>query len=171
METDETLMVLYQSGEYGAFEELYRRHAGKVYGYLKKKLPAAADADDLLQLVFLKLHQSRARYDASLPVLPWLYTITRHAIIDEVRRKKATPVDAEKFDVAAEAAEDAGPSMEAILAIVPENERELLRLRFEEGLSFDDLSRRLGVAPPSLRKRVSRTIRTLRKALGGHDDE
>jgi len=165
VEADESLMVRYQNGEYGAFEEIYQRHSGKVYGYLKKHLPD--EADDLLQQTFLKLHHYRRRYDPKYPFLTWLFTITRRLVIDSLRKHHPIIVDS---DFLAKVPAEPGSTCERepgvlvkTLKSLPVEQQELLRLRFEEGLSFDDVAARLGVRPAAARKRVSRIVQALRK--------
>ncbi|MBI1861156.1 MAG: sigma-70 family RNA polymerase sigma factor [Deltaproteobacteria bacterium] len=161
-------MVLYQKGEYRAFEELYARHSGRVYGYLKSRLSDGGEVDDLVQQVFFKLHQSRSRFNSSYPFLPWLFAIVRNLQIDFMRKRKAIPMDVEKLGLAVES--QLHKSGEQILfddsmrGLAPA-ERDLIKLRFEEGLSFDDISRRIGLTPSNARKRISRLMGRLRKGM------
>ena len=83
--SDEELMSRYKFGEYPAFEELYRRHSGRVYGFILKRVKSRERAEELFQESFLRLHRNRSRYNDSLPFLPWLFTIARSAMIDGVR--------------------------------------------------------------------------------------
>ncbi len=169
--TDEELMVRYQNGNYLAFEELYGRHSGRVYGYLKKNVFQAAEVDDLLQQVFLKLHNSRYRYDPRFPFLPWLFAIARNLRIDFMRQRKMVSVDIDSLSLASEA-DGASPIrsdadwLEQSLKGLGTAERELITLRFQEGLSFDEISRRTGASALTLRKRVSRMVVKLRGLMG-----
>lgn len=68
--SDEELMRSYQKGDLMAFEVLFKRYAGRVLGFLSKKLSQVQLAQDLGQDVFLKLHRSRAQYAPHLPFAP-----------------------------------------------------------------------------------------------------
>lgn len=166
-------MMLYDEGEYGAFEELYFRHSGRVYGFLRNRLHLPGEAEDLLQSVFMKLHQSRNVYDGTLPFLPWIFAIARNVLIDHMRKRKAIPVESEKVIALADKRTAENPSIEGavnwdeILRLLPQEQRDLLVLRFEEGLSFEEIAMRCGGNGVSARKRISRTIQNVRKALLG----
>lgn len=164
-------MVRYQQGEYEAFSELYDRHSGKVYAYLKRHLPSQNQtADDLLQASFLKLHEHRTKYDPKYPFLAWLFSITRNTMIDSIRRKSATPTENAELErlvhrqtpVEEESKES---DVETALAGLPAAQGDLIRMRFKDGLSFEEISNRLGENPATIRKRISRTIQNLRKVL------
>ncbi|MBX9767430.1 MAG: hypothetical protein K2X47_09180, partial [Bdellovibrionales bacterium] len=57
--SDGELMELYKSGRMESFQILYNRHSAKVYGYFRGRLKNRAQADDLFQATFLKLHSHR----------------------------------------------------------------------------------------------------------------
>lgn len=73
--SDEELMTLYQDAREDAFRVLYDRHRGRMYGYLRKRLPNAEAANDVFQAAFLKLHRSKDQFDASYSFHPWLFTV------------------------------------------------------------------------------------------------
>ncbi len=175
-DTDEFLMVRYQQGETAAFSELYSRHSGKVFGYLKKHLSQAQAADDLLQIVFLKLHENRGRYKTSFPFLPWLFSITRHAMIDAIRKKAATPIEESALERLAGAHQEQEEQSQEValqraVASLPKVQRELIEMRFKEGLSFEEIGNRLRVSEPTIRKRISRTVQSLRKVFRSDGNE
>lgn len=162
--SDEELMSSYARGEYPAFQELYYRHSGRVLGFLCKRLNSKVDAEDVMQTVFLKLHQSRHRYDLKLPFLTWLFAITRNALIDHIRKLKKTTVELDASMVAEEA--PSGTEFSNVLKHLPEGQRKVLELRFSEGLSFEEISNRAGISEISARKRVSRALKKIKELFG-----
>lgn len=170
-QSDEALMEKYRQDEYPAFEALYHRHSGRVLAYFRKRLPNAGDAEDLLQQTFLHLHKARHRYDPQYPFLPWLFSICRNLWIDHLRRRKTIPVDPAVLDTQGSSeGESSGGSepedLNAILALLPDGQREILKLRFEQGLSFEVLAQQLSISEVSVRKRVSRAVGRLRELAG-----
>ena len=93
-ETDGSLMQLYQQGSIAAFDELYRRHSPKAYGYIRPRLVSRQQADDVLQSCFLKLHQSRHQFDPAQPFLPWFWSVLRSVHADALRRDLRNPAKA-----------------------------------------------------------------------------
>jgi RNA polymerase sigma-70 factor (ECF subfamily) len=164
---DETLMLAYQQGEERAFELLYRRYSPRVFGFLKKRTYDPDRVEEIFQMVFLKLHQSRAQYNASFPFAPWLFTICRTVLTDALRAIQIRPGDqAISLEGADEriAPESVGHPAAAIEGLSA-GDRALLDMRFTEGLNFEEIALRIGVAPATARQRLSRMIRGLRQRL------
>src|SRR6185295_1339485 len=91
--TDEELMRAYQGGDAQAFAELYRRHSGRVYAYLTRRLQKAEVANEVFQATFLKVHHSRHRFDFKFPFAQWLYVITKTVLLDHVRKEgRSVPI-------------------------------------------------------------------------------
>jgi len=57
--SDEELMAAYVGGDTSAFDEIFRRYSGMVIGFMRKGYLSLADAEDLMQQVFLQLHRAR----------------------------------------------------------------------------------------------------------------
>ena len=168
-ESDERIMVLYQNGDYAAFTELYQRYAKRVYGFIHSKITSLEDSADLTQTVFLKVHHSRSRYSDKYPFVSWVFTITRNILIDHYRKKKDSPLSLEKewflVDPSSIKEDENELLTQAKTAIETLNreQRGILSLRFDEGLSFDEISQKLGLSPQTVRKRVSRLLQKLRE--------
>ena len=169
--TDEELMKAYaEKGDYAAFEELYRRHSRLVYGFLTKKLRGKETIDDVFQATWLKMHRFRTRYDATLPFLPWLFTLCRNVMLDslrtEIRMREEPRQDIEALSEH-ESPDEAASSFDALrinewkAALSPE-QREVLSLRFEEDLSFDEIATRLRIKSSGARKISQRGLQKLR---------
>jgi DNA-directed RNA polymerase specialized sigma24 family protein len=157
--TDEELMNAYQEGDMGAFETLYQRHSGRLFGFLVRRTGNRSAAGDLFQTTFLKLHRYRRRYDPKFPFLPWLFTIAQRVLVDHYRK-----TGMERREIPAEPAETGSgaelPSLEALNPL----QREAIHLRFDEDQPFDEIARRLGTSAGNVRQIVSRAIRKLRGA-------
>jgi len=157
-------MRAYQQDDLPAFETLYARHAGRVLGYLKGRLRSETDALDVLQITFLKLHQSRHRYDPDFPFLPWLFTICRHALVDWVRARKPTQALDSLVLTAPTPEADTVAQFQGVLETLQAQDQQMLRLRFEQGFSFEQLAARLGISSVAARKRMGRLVARLRRA-------
>jgi RNA polymerase sigma factor (sigma-70 family) len=170
-ETDEKLMRAYQLGESRAFETLYHRYSPKVYGYVRGRMRDPGAADDVFQAVFMKLHQSRNLYDTRCAFAPWLFTIARTVLIDHMRkagRNEETPV--EDIEALAEPVEmnvSTGSSALGVdMSVIPERQQQILAMRYQDDLSFEEIAEKLSTTPANIRQLVSRAVRRL-KALQG----
>ena len=155
----------YQKGDETAFNTLYQRHSPRVFGYLKKRMPRPK-AEEVLQMIFLKLHQSRSQFDCTLPFSPWLFTITRSVVIDAAR--KGSIYDEARFSVLNESHEPAAPEEEVPVPPVPSlsgldrEKRECLEMRYLDEMTYESIAKRLRVSEDTVRQRVSRAIKSLR---------
>lgn len=175
--SDEKLMTAYANGNMQAFEQLFARHKGRILGYLYNKLRDRDEAEEVFQTTFAKLHAARDKYREDIPFLPWIFSITRNALIDHLRRNQvyrknlvfsdesignATAVESPKTSV--------GNTI-AGLATLSHRQREVLELRFDQDFSFDEIAARLQTSNGNARQMVSRAIRHLRKALSARKDQ
>jgi RNA polymerase sigma-70 factor (ECF subfamily) len=161
--TDEECMIAYQAGDIKGFNELYGRYSGRVYAYLLQRVKSADQASDLLQAVFLKLHLTRARYLARYPFVAWLFTLSRTVFLDHLRSCAARGVQIPFQPGVHDPVLEPPTQSEALdLSALNAEQREIVRLRFEEDLAFDEIARRLELSPANARQRLSRAIKRLR---------
>lgn len=157
-------MRAYQLGSEQAFDALYRRHSGRVYGYLKGKLSDRALVDDVFQGTFLKLHSARGHYDPSFPFVPWLFTICRSVLTDQLRKKARTLEDLNEVAVKEAVAEEVeSAASPPDLNELPVTQRKAVELRYGSEMPFDEIAKRLETTPANVRQLVSRAIRRLRR--------
>src|SRR6478672_12133107 len=76
-------------GELGAFEELYRTHSGRLFSLALRMLGNPADAEDLLQEIFLSAHRKLDSYRGEAALGTWLYRLAMNQILDHVRSRAA----------------------------------------------------------------------------------
>lgn len=168
--SDNELMVLYQKGNEAAFEELYRRHSGRVYGFLKNRVREADLVDDIFQATFMKLHSSKESFDPSLDFNPWLFTVCKTVLFDTMRKKKKQ-VELSDFDVS-EMEIDGGVEGDSHtqaslpdLSELPEPQRQAIELRYSKDLSFDEIAKRLNTSPSNVRQIISRGVKRLKELM------
>jgi len=169
--TDEELMVAYVDGDTEAFDILYGRHKGRVMGFLMTKLRDRNEVEDVFQTAFAKLHNARHKYHHDIPFLPWLFTITRNALVDHVRKKgvhdRHITISEEFVDGYAEPVVDQTPieATFAELSKLNESQRHALELRFNQGLTFAEIAEQMQTSAENTRQLVSRAVRKLRSLM------
>ncbi len=160
-------MSLYLQAYTPAFDELYRRHAGKLFAYLKRTVPAPI-AEELLQDVFARMHAARATYKSEYPFLPWLFTISRHALFDygkkaETRLQKAvSEVDPQSLG---ETPPSPAMDIDQLLTTLSPQHQRIFKLRYLNDWSFDQISRETELSAQNVRQIISRGIKKL-QSLG-----
>ena len=163
-QSDEELMVLYQNGAESAFQLLYARHAAKILGYVQAKIKNTEKAHDIFQEIFVKIHRSKHLYNKNLPVLPWIFTITKNTLIDSVRKNKNESMQTEFADTLHSLPEDTSRGLElgGILHGLPPPQKQALELRFFEEKTFAEIALVLNTSPLNVRQLVSRGLKRLR---------
>ena len=167
-------MARFCRGDEAAFDTLYERYAGVVFGFLNRMLHDQAAAEDTLQSTFLSFVRSRGRYEVGTSVRGWLFAIATNAGRDALRRRKARreePADAAYVDVSgrgALAAPDPGLArdIEVAFAALPAPEREAIILHKICGFSFDEIAASLGITVTAAKVRAHRGYQRLRLLLG-----
>ena len=74
-------------GELGAFEEIYRAHSGKLYGLVLRMVGNAADAEDLLQDIFLAAHRKLEGFRGESALGTRLYRLAMNQCLDHIRSR------------------------------------------------------------------------------------
>ncbi|MEO0483565.1 MAG: sigma-70 family RNA polymerase sigma factor [Planctomycetota bacterium] len=89
-EDDGVLMRRVASGDESAVGDLYDRFGSLVYRMAYQAMPTAADADDAVQEVFVRLWKTAERYDETKAALvTWVMLLTRRHLVDKLRRTRA----------------------------------------------------------------------------------
>ena len=86
----ENLMAHYQQGDFNAAADLIARLSPQLQRFFVAQSASRADADDLLQETWLRIHKVRHTYRPSEPVLPWFYAIARRVRVDHYRKSSRT---------------------------------------------------------------------------------
>jgi RNA polymerase sigma factor (sigma-70 family) len=177
MRTDAELLRCYAMQEdERAFADLVQRHLGLVYATALRSTGGRAHlAEEIAQKVFTDL----ARKSASLcqhPVLSgWLYRSARYAAMEtnraESRRQRInrTYADMPEAGAATESTPDweqLRPVLDGALEGLREGDRQLMLLRFFQGMTFPEIGARLALSENAARMRTERAMEKLRAHLG-----
>lgn len=182
--SDDELIAAYRSGRAEAFDELLRRYQGALFAYLVRMTGRRESAEDLFQETFLRLLRSLPGYQSRGQFKPWLYRLATNLCIDHFRRqgrRAAVSLDAEKEDEARRidllAASGARPdratgeaqflaALEAAIAALPENQRQVYLLRTVSELSFREIAEILDCPLGTALGRMHDALAKLRGMLG-----
>jgi RNA polymerase sigma-70 factor (ECF subfamily) len=170
--TLEDLMEQYVAGSASAFDQLYRRTAPQLYGYIVRLTQDRNRADDLLQVTFAKVHRARGSYLRGAPVLPWMLAIARRSFYDERRTAHAKHEQLtrsgtlpETEPAQADCASDVTEAVERALDAMPVHYREAIQLTKVTGLTIKEAAQVLDTSPMAVKLRVHRGYALLRRQL------
>jgi RNA polymerase sigma-70 factor, ECF subfamily len=158
-----------QAGDERAFAELIGRYHARLLFYLRRLLPTGSDVEAAVQDVWLSVHRQLAGLREIAAFRTWLYRIARDRAGVELRRKRIPlePLQAEEIVGAEEpefAPEDA-QHVHAALDQLSREQREVLVLRFLEGMSYDEIAGVVGCQVGTIRSRLHYAKQTLRTIL------
>jgi RNA polymerase sigma-70 factor (ECF subfamily) len=157
-----------------AFDAFYRAFAKRIYAFVYFRVGGnKAVAEDLVQDIFLKAFEAYDRFDPAKGKSAWIYTIARNHVINSMAKQRPS-VDLEEVEGMAIASADGREHMaiadderrllQAIEAL-GEEEAQLLRMKYLEGWSFDELAEIMEKTPGALRVQASRALKKLKKTL------
>lgn len=165
--SDHAIVDAARSGDRAAFALLHDRYAPMIHGILLSHA-SPADADDLVQEVFLRAMRSIGTLRDAPAVGGWLVAIARNTAISRRRAARPTAPLVEAPDPREHAASASLSAHEALDTIheLPDAYRETLVLRLVEGLSGPQIAERLGMSEGSVRVNLCRGMKMLRQRLG-----
>lgn len=174
------------AGHDAALNELMERHGERLFHYLVRSLQNEDDAADLAQETFVKVYQSRTRFDPSQKFSTWLYAIASNLVRDRYRWRSRHPqvsLDADSDTTGGsfrDSLPGSGPSpnesvqveerAEAVrraAATLPEELRQPLILAEYEERSHAEIGAILGCSAKAVETRIYRARQQLRASLGG----
>jgi RNA polymerase sigma factor (sigma-70 family) len=149
------------------FNRLYAELAPRVLGYLLRRMPSRADAEDVLQETFLAAYAGRQQYRGSAQPLAWLLGIARRRCADRLRQPENLELverdERDSHDLA-QAVVNALTLEEAVQAL-PSTLQEALELIVLQQLTYKEAAALLGTPQGTLKWRVHEATRLLRLRL------
>jgi RNA polymerase sigma-70 factor, ECF subfamily len=170
----ESLLLEYQRGNLAAASGLVHRLSPQLHRFFAFQGTSRREADDLLQETWLRVHEARHTYRAGAAVLPWVYAIARHIRIDHFRRTLRHNSKTQAFiRESAGAAQPAQPSvehpdLEALLAGLPDSQREVIAMLKMADMSLEEVARATGSSVGSVKQKAHRAYEKLRKQFEIH---
>lgn len=155
-----------------SFERIYDEFKTPIYNYIYHMVGDREQAEDLTQDTFLKTFKSLPKMDASLKLSAWLYKIATNTAYDALRRRKLISwlpwqdLEHEPADVeSADPQETIGTTelVQQALRQMPPTYREALWLYTQEGYSYAEIARTLGIAESGVKMYLSRARQSFRE--------
>lgn len=181
-DSDETLMMRYQSGDAGAFDVLYARHRAGLFRFMVRQCKSREHTEELFQEVWMNLIAARERYRPEAQFRTYLFTLAHNKLMDYFRRHGKveltlhenedgeTAVDrmaASRVDepqVRAESRQQSDAILRALEGL-PAPQREAFLLYEEGGMTIEDIAVATGCTFEAAKSRLRYAIAKLRDGL------
>ncbi len=173
--SEQLLLAKCSKGDPDAFQEIYSRFKGFVYGIIAARLTDADEAKDITQEIFINLWTNREKLTGINEFKPYLYVLSRNQVITAYRKQNIR-VKGEQFlidqlDGLHHSAEDhhlaleLNKSITAVVEKLPETMRHCYHLSKNEGRKNGEIAGILNISEKTVRNNVSEAIKRLKLTL------
>lgn len=184
--TDDQLVKAYASGDNEAFDSLLKRHQDRIFNYILRIIKNEDIANDIFQETFVKaiLTIKQGRYTENGRFPAWISRIAHNLIIDHYRQEKSENVqsaDIEEVDIfnrkdLCEAtiedliiADQIRDDVKYLIELLPELQKEVLKMRYYQNLSFKEIAELTGVSINTALGRMRYAIINIRRLAAEKD--
>ena len=178
---DDDRLLIHEAarGDAYAFEQLMRRHEGRMYAVALRMCGNREDAQDCVQDAMLRVYRALDRFKGQSSFSTWVYRITMNTCLDELRRRKVrasssldtllesgwSPSDEEDTPERHALRSEQKAALGRAINDLPEDMRAAIVLRELHGLSYEEISDVLAVNVGTIKSRISRGREKLRQLI------
>jgi RNA polymerase sigma-70 factor (ECF subfamily) len=173
---DKQLLAHLQAGNEQAFTELYNRYWQKLFSIAANKLNNLAEAEELVQDIFLEIWNRRAELNITSSLSAYLAVSVKYKVINVLAKRnkqnqyyKFASQNTSNCDLSTEnwlSFEELKERLSKLVAALPEKCRLVYQLSREHGLSQKEISAELSISEKTVESHLSKALRSLRLNLG-----
>ncbi|MCC8997777.1 MAG: sigma-70 family RNA polymerase sigma factor [Nitrosomonas sp.] len=169
----ELLMRQAQGGDKYAYADLLRETARFLRPFLKRKLNAESEVDDLLQEILLSIHKARHTYDGLRPYKPWAYAIAKFRLLDYLRIHYADHLQSavKLSEIESTLHENVTQfrinyeSISEEIRKLPEKQMHILQMMHQEGYTAKEVAEKIGMSETAVKVAAHRAYKALKLKL------
>nr|WKN38790.1 RNA polymerase sigma factor [Tunicatimonas sp. TK19036] len=164
---EEVVQQVIANKDTALFGLLYDRYADKVFAKCVSFAHDRQQAEDLAHDVFLKVYLKLGEFRFEAKFSTWLYSVTYHECVEYVRKRKKTSKDQEEYGAEQEYAESADSEvamlelkieqLKQLLEKISPEEKALLLMKYQDGLSIEELMEHTQLGESAVKMRLKRT--------------
>lgn len=160
-------LIKISEGDMNGLTVIYDQLGRQIFSLAFSVLGNYSDAEDAMQDTFLRIARYAKNYDPAGNARAWIMAIARNAAVDTANRREI-PSSGEPVYENARAGGDftEAEAVNALLAELPESERQIVVLKAVDGLSYKEIGAITGVTPEAARKKYTRAIALLKEKGG-----
>jgi len=157
----------------GAYQELFDRYAPRIYHFSVSYLKCRADAEELVQEVFLKIWEKRETLDHTKNFKAFIFKIAVNTIYDFIRKKNMETAFADfarsNFEKTSDQTwhtvifDEMTENLSRLISKLPEQQRNIFLLSKEEGLSNDKIAEKLNLSKRTVENHLYRAVTFLKE--------
>jgi len=159
-----------------AFYNLYERYCRRLYGFVLRYIKQNEDAEEIVQEVFVKIWKSRNKIDAYSSFEAFLFTVAYNTTISLLRKRAS---EAKYLDILKSLQQptnspnlideiyfnELNDQVLSLLSKLTPRQKEIFQLSREEGLTHDEIAKRLDISVNTVKKHIGNTLAFLRSQI------
>lgn len=170
------LVKLLKKGDRVAFYNIYERYCKRLFGFVLRYIKVEADAEGIVQEVFIKIWESRNKLDAYTSFESFLFTITYNATISLLRKRaneqkylehlKSIQQIQKAPDLIDELQlNELNEQVQTLLEELTPRQKEIFQLSREEGLTHEEIAKKLDISLNTVKKHMANSLSFLKSRI------
>ena len=170
------LLIRLKNGDMLAFDQIYELYSHKLFSFVFRILKDGAEADDVVQEVFVKIWESREKLGDYKLLNSYIFTIAYNNSIDLIRKKINNNKYLEHLRISASINftpsivsqieyNELNKEVEKLIENLPERQKQVYLLHREEGLTYPEIAERLGISKNTVENHMVKALKYLRHNL------
>jgi len=159
-----------------AFDRVYELYSHKLYSFVFKILKNEAEADDIVQEVFVKIWESRHKLDDHKLLNSYIFTIAYNNSIDLIRKrinsnkylehlKNSSVIYSTPNSIGELEFNELSTQVEKLIANLPERQKQVYRLHKEKGLTYPEIAEHMGISKNTVENHMVKALKYLRSNI------
>ena len=178
-ELDKKVLAMFIAGEEGAFERIYYAYAERVFNVSFFLLKDTGWSDDIVQEVFIKLWESRAKIQSDQDLWAYIYVLTKRLSLNKLRSIKRSHICFERLwngisetsdsthDVIA--AKELKTKIHDFLNGLPPQQKKVFSLSRIDGFSYQEIAEQLEISTNTVKNHIVQATKSLKKSGLGQE--
>ena len=174
--SNQELLILLREGDRVAFYNIYERYCKRLYGFVLRYIKQEADAEEIVQEVFIKVWEARTKIDVYSSFESFLFTVAYNATISLFRKRVSEKKYLEHLkslqqsEYVPDAANEIhfnelNEKVQALLNELTPRQKEIFQLSREEGLTHEEIAKKLDISVNTVKKHMTNTLAFLKSNI------
>jgi RNA polymerase sigma-70 factor (ECF subfamily) len=170
------LLTRLKNGDMLAFDRVYELYSHKLFSFVFKILKNEAEADDIVQEVFVRIWESRHKLEDYKLLNSYIFTIAYNNSIDLIRKrinntrylehlKNSAVINITPNVVSQIEFNELNIQVEELIANLPERQKQVYLLHREESLTYHEIAERLGISKNTVENHMVKALKYLRQNM------
>ena len=170
------LLIRLREGDVLAFDKIYELYSHKLFSFVFGILKNDAEAEDIVQEVFIKIWESRNKLGDYKLLNAYIFTIAYNNSIDLIRKrinnskyldhlKNSSIVQENSLEISEIDFDELSHLAKKLVMKLPERQKQVFQLHREKGLSYSEIAEQLGISKNTVENHMTKALKYLRQNM------